>query len=203
MLAEMPAMTPPSTTTTTSPHTTTFRELHNKAMAWCRDFEQYKEDCKVFGEQLRVDYITYLGARSTDVEFHVLDERLERVASEGTTLSPRLKVGDDGFLYFGLTLFFKEAGHCLDEHIRVGVQRSRGQWKVRWGRIESTYAINGSHTAFFDRVTAPLVDKFATPFHKVRGQLGFVPYVSNDEHLVLAPVGEPRIVGESGELPSA
>ena len=182
---------------------TLYQDLHAKAMAWCRDFAQYKEACKVFGEQLRVDYLTYLGARSTDLEFHVLDERLERVPSEGTTLSPRLQVGDDGFLYFGLTLFFKETGHCLDEHIRVGVQRSRNQWKVRWGRVEALYAVNGSHTAFFDRVTAPLVEKFATPFHKVRGQLGFVPYVSNDEHLVLAPVGEARIVAEKGDPPAA
>lgn len=166
-------------------------------MAWCRQFEQYKEECKVFGEQLRVDYLTYLGARSTDVEFHALDERLERVSSEGTMLSPRLQVGDDGFLYFGLTLFFKESGHCLDEHVRVGVQRSRGQWKVRWGRIESAYSVNASHTAFFDRVTAALAEKFATPFHKVRGQLGFIPYVSKDDHLVLAPLGERR-VAEAG-----
>jgi hypothetical protein len=180
----------------TSP--TLYQDLHKKAMAWCREFEQYKEECKVFAEQLRVDYLTDLGAKSTDLEFHVLDERLERMPSEGTTLSPRLQVGDDGFLYFGVTLFFKEACHCLDEHVRVGIQRSRGQWKVRWGRIEAPYAVNGSHAAFFDRVTAALAEKFATPFHKFRGQLGFVPSMGSNDHLVLVPVGEARIAAEAG-----
>lgn len=182
---------------------TVFQDLQAKAVAWCRDFEQYKEECKVFAERLRVDFIDYLGAKSTDVEFHALDDRLDRLRDEDTGLSPRLQVGDDGFFYFGLTVFFKADGHCLDEHIRVGVQRARSTWRVRWNQQETTYAANGPHTAFYDKAMASMVEKFSTPFRKTRGQLGFVPALSND-HLVLVPVAETRLVAEApnGDKPA-
>ena len=85
--------------------TTLFEGLQAKAEAWCRDFDRYKEECKMFAEGLRIDFISYLGAKSTDIEFHVLDEHLERVRDAGTTLSPRLQSGNDGFIYFGITVF--------------------------------------------------------------------------------------------------
>ena len=179
--------------------TTVFQDMHTKAMAWCRDFEQYKEECKVFAERLRIDYIVYLGAKSTDVEFYVLDERLERLRDEGTTLSPRLQVGDDGFLYFGLTLFFRAESQCLEEHVRVGIQRGKSQWRVRWNQIEANYAPDGPHQAFFDKVTAAMMEKFATPFRKIRGQLGFVPAFAND-HLQLLPVAETRIAADAQQV---
>lgn len=175
---------------------TVFEELHDKATVWCRDFEHYKDECKMFAEFLRVEYIQYLGARSTDVEFHVLDEQLDRVKDAGTTLSPRLQVGDDGFVYFGLTLFFKLETHSLDEHVRVGVQRARGMWRVRWNQVEIAYRTDASHQAFFDKATATIAEKFNTPFHKRRGPLGFVPIISND-HLVLVPPSETRIAADS------
>ena len=190
------ATTLSSASITTGAPATVFQAMHAKAIAWCHDFEQYKEECKVFAERLRVDFILYLGAKSTDVEFHVLDERLDRLRDEGTTLSPRLQVGDDGFLYFGLTLFFKSEGHCLDEHVRIGVQRGRTQWRVRWNQLEAPYSVEGSHQAFFDKVTAAMMEKFATPFRKIRGQLGFVPAFAND-HMELLPVGEARLLGEA------
>lgn len=166
-----------------------FENLRSKAIAWCRDFEQYKEECRVFGERLRVEYIGYLGARSTDVEFYKMDERLERLASEGTTLSPRLQVGDDGYIYFGLTVFIREDSHCLEEHIRIGVQRVQGKWRMRWNQLESANINDKVPQAFFEKVTATMLEKYSTPFYKIRGQLGFIPTFSND-HLVLVPAGE-------------
>lgn len=111
--------------------TTILEELQGMAEAWCQEFDRYKDECKVFAERLRIELIEHLGAKSTDVEFHVLDEHLDRVTDAGFTLSPRLQVGDDGFVYFGLTLFFKLKTQCVDEHARVGVQRARGQWRVK------------------------------------------------------------------------
>jgi len=169
--------------------------IRAKAITWCRDFEQYKEECRVFAERLRVEYISYLGAKSTDVEFHKLDERLERLAAEGTTLSPRLQVGDDGYIYFGLTLFIREESHCLEEHARIGVQRIQGKWRVRWNQIESGSISDKTPHAFFEKVTAALLEKFSTPFYKIRGQLGFIPTISND-HLVLVPTSEPLVALE-------
>ena len=181
--------------------TSTFQELRAKAIAWCRDFEQYKEECQVFAERIRIEYIGYLGAKSTDLEFHVLDERLDRMGDAGTTLSPRLQVGDDGFLYFGLTLFFKADGHCLDEHVRVGVQRGRGHWRVRWNHVEFSYSLNGPHDAFFEKITAVMMDKFTTPFRKTRGPLGFIPVLSKD-HLALVPVSDSPLAAEAGGRPA-
>jgi len=166
-----------------------FDNLRSKAIAWCRDFEQYKEECRIFGERLRIEYIGYLGAKSTDVEFYKMDERLERLASEGTTLSPRLQVGDDGYVYFGLTIFIREGCHCLEEHARIGVQRAQGKWRVRWNQMESGSINDKVPQAFFDKVTAAMLEKYSTPFYKIRGQLGFIPTFSND-HLVLVPAGE-------------
>lgn len=177
--------------------TTVFEDLQAKAEAWCREFDRYKEECKVFAERLRVEFIEYLGAKSTDVEFHMLDEHLDRMRDAGTTLSPRLQVGDDGFIYFGLTIFFKLETQCLDEHVRVGIQRSKAQWRVRWNHAEIAYGTGTAHQAFFDKAVAAIAEKFATPFHKRRGPLGFVPVISND-HLVLVPPAELRVAAESG-----
>ncbi len=176
--------------------TTRFEELQAKAGAWCQDFERHKDDCKVFAEKLRIELIEYLGAKSTDIEFYVLDEHLDRVRDGGTTLSPRLQVGDDGFIYFGLTLFFKFEGQCVDEHVRVGIQRARGQWRVRWNQQEISYGNANARTAFFEKATAAIAEKFDTPFHKKRGPLGFVPIISND-HLVLVPPAELRVATEA------
>ncbi|AVO48476.1 hypothetical protein C6568_03775 [Melaminivora suipulveris] len=167
-----------------------FETIRSKAIAWCRDFDDYKEECRVFAERLRIEFITYLGAKSTEVEFHKLDERLERLASEGTTLSPRLQVGDDGFIYFGITLFIREGGDCLEEHARVGVQRVQGKWRIRWNQLESASITDKIPPAFFDKISAAILDKFSTPFYKIRGQLGFIPTISND-HLVLVPTADP------------
>ena len=175
---------------------TLFEELQAKAGAWCRDFERHKDECKVFAEKLRIELIEYLGAKSTDMEFYVLDEQLDRVRDAGTTLSPRLQVGDDGFVYFGLTLFFKFEGQCVDEHVRVGIQRTRGQWRVRWNQQEISYGSTNARTAFFEKATAAIAEKYETPFHKKRGPLGFVPIVSND-HLVLVPPTELRVAAEA------
>lgn len=183
----------PATAMTT---TTIYDDLQAKAVAWCRDFEGYKEECRVFAERLRIDFITYLGAKSTDIEFHELNEQHERVKGEETLLSPRLRVGDDGFLYFGLTLFFSTGKHCVDEHVRVGVQRSKNQWKLRWNRADLTYHPQGNNDAMFQKAAAQIFEKFATPFRKTRGQLGFVPVVSSD-HLALVPVAETRIAAEA------
>ncbi|WP_313076639.1 hypothetical protein [Melaminivora sp.] len=172
-----------------------FENLRTRAIAWCKDFEQYKEEVRMFAERLRVEYISYLGARSTDVEFHKLDERLERLDAEGTTLSPRLQVGDDGFVYFGLTLFLREGSHCLEEHVRVGVQRVQGKWRMRWNQIESGNISDKTPQTFFEKVTAAMLEKFSTPFYKIRGQLGFIPTFSND-HLVLVPTSDPLVASE-------
>lgn len=168
---------------------TPFENIRGKAIAWCRDFERYKEECQVFAERLRVEFIVYLGARSTEVEFHKLDERLERLAGEGTTLSPRLQVGDDGFIYFGITLFIREDSQCLEEHARVGVQKVQGKWRVRWNHLESGNISDKVPQAFFDKICASVLEKFSTPFYKIRGQLGFIPTFSND-HLVLVPTAD-------------
>ncbi len=168
---------------------TPFQNIRSKAIAWCQDFEQYKEECRLFAERLRVEFISYLGAKSTDVEFHKMDERLERVAGEGTTLSPRLQVGDDGYIYFGLTIFIREDSHCLEEHARIGVQRAQGKWRVRWNQLESGNISEKVPPAFFDKIVAAILEKFSTPFYKIRGQLGFIPTFSND-HLVLVPTAE-------------
>ena len=181
--------------------TTIFDELHSKAEAWCEEFDRYKDECKVFAERLRIELIEYLGAKSTDVEFHVLDEHLDRVKDAGFTLSPRLQVGDDGFVYFGLTIFFKLKTQCVDEHARVGVQRVRGQWRVRWNQIEMAYGTTPIHGPFFDKVTASISEKFTTPFHRKRGPLGFVPVMSND-HLTLVPPAEVRVAAESSSVVS-
>lgn len=176
--------------------TTIFEELQAKAEAWCEEFDRYKDECKVFAERLRVELIEYLGAKSTDVEFHVLDERLDRVADGGSTLSPRLQVGDDGFIYFGLTIFFKLKTQGVDEHARVGVQRTRGQWRVRWNQLELAYGNTAAHNAFFDKVVASIAEKFSTPFHRKRGPLGFVPVMSND-HLTLVAPADVRVAAEN------
>ena len=181
---------------------TEFEDLQAKAETWCREFDRYKEECKVFAERMRVEFIEYLGAKSTDIEFHVLDEHLDRVKDAGTTLSPRLQVGDDGFVYFGLTIFFKLQAQALDEHVRVGIQRVRAHWRVRWNQTEMTYGASGSPAAFFDKASAAIAEKFATPFHKRRGPLGFVPMISND-HLVLVPPAEIRTAAEAGGGTSA
>jgi hypothetical protein len=178
---------------------TVFEELQAKAEAWCKEFDRYKDECKVFAEKLRVELIEYLGAKSTDVEFHVLDEHLDRVRDGGFTLSPRLQVGDDGFIYFGITLFFKLETQCLDEHVRVGVQRIKGAWRIRWNQLEVSYGGGPSHTPFFEKVTALIAEKFATPFHRRRGPLGFVPVMSND-HLTLVPPADLRIAAENGTV---
>jgi hypothetical protein len=177
--------------------TTVFEDLTAKAETWCREFERYKDECKVFAEKLRVELIEYLGAKSTDVEFYILDEHLDRVRDGGSTLSPRLQVGDDGFIYFGLTLFFKLEGKGLDEHVRVGVQRVKGQWRIRWNQLEMNYGTGSAHTPFFEKVVAAIAEKFTTPFHRRRGPLGFVPIISND-HLTLVPPAELRIAAENG-----
>lgn len=179
---------------------TVFEDLQAQAEAWCREFDRYKEECKVFAERLRVEFIEYLGAKSTDVEFHVLDEHLDRMRDAGTTLSPRLQVGDDGFIYFGLTIFFKLETQCLDEHVRVGIQRSRAQWRVRWNQAEIAYGTGADHQAFFGKAVTAIAEKFSTPFHKRRGPLGFVPVISND-HLVLVPPAELRVAAESAPSP--
>jgi len=182
--------------------TTVFEDLQAKAEAWCKEFDRYKDECKVFAEKLRVELIEYLGAKSTDVEFHVLDEHLDRVRDGGFTLSPRLQVGDDGFVYFGLTLFFKLETQCLDEHVRVGVQRVKGVWRIRWNQMELNYGSGASsHTAFFEKVTGLIAEKFSTPFHRRRGPMGFVPVVSND-HLTLVPPADLRIAAENGAVVS-
>jgi hypothetical protein len=175
---------------------TKFEDLQSKAEAWCREFDRYKDECKVFAERLRIEFIEHLGAKSTDVEFHVLDEHLDRVRDAGTTLSPRLQVGDDGFIYFGLTIFFKLKTQCLDEHVRIGIQKSRSNWRVRWNQTEIAYGPGGASQAFFDKATEAIAEKFSTPFHKRRGPLGFVPVISND-HLVLVPPAELRVVAET------
>jgi hypothetical protein len=175
---------------------TVFDDLRAKAENWCREFDRYKEECKLFAERLRVEFIEYLGATSTDVEFHVLDEHLDRVRDAGTTLSPRLQVGDDGFVYFGLTIFFKLKGRCVDEHVRVGVQRARSQWRVRWNQTEIAYGTGAAHQAFFDKAVGTIAEKFSTPFHKRRGPLGFVPVISND-HLMLVPPADLRVSADS------
>lgn len=171
---------------------TPFENLRSRAISWCQDFENYKEECRVFAERLRVEFITYLGAKSMDVEFYKMDERLERQVSEGTTLSPRLQVGDDGFIYFGITLFIREGSHCLEEHARVGVQRMQSKWRIRWNQLESGNIADKVPTAFFEKVTAAMLEKFSTPFYKIRGQLGFIPTFSND-HLVLVPTTDPLV----------
>jgi hypothetical protein len=176
--------------------TTIFEELQGKAEAWCLEFDRYKDECKVFSERLRVELIEYLGAKSTDVEFHVLDEHLDRVKDADFTLSPRLQVGDDGFVYFGLTIFFKLKTQCVDEHVRVGVQRTRGQWRVRWNQIEMAYGNTSGHGPFFDKVRESVAEKFTTPFHRRRGPLGFVPVMSND-HLTLVAPSDVRVAAES------
>jgi hypothetical protein len=176
--------------------TTVFEELTAKADAWCREFDRYKDECKVFAEKLRIELIEYLGAKSNDVEFHILDEHLDRVPDGGSTLSPRLQVGDDGFIYFGLTLFFKLEKQCVDEHVRVGVQRVKGQWRVRWNRMELGYGAAIGHGPFFEKVVASIAEKFTTTFHRQRGPLGFVPVISND-HLTLVPPAELRMGAES------
>jgi hypothetical protein len=176
--------------------TTIFEALHSKAEAWCQEFDRYKDECKVFAERLRIELIEYLGAKSTDVEFHVLDEHLDRVKDGDFTLSPRMQVGDDGFVYFGLTIFFKLETQCVDEHARVGVQRTRGQWRVRWNQIEMVYGTASGQRPFFDKVTASISDKFTTPFHRKRGPLGFVPVMSND-HLTLVAPSDVRLSAES------
>lgn len=178
---------------------TVFEELQAKAEAWCKEFDRYKDECKVFAEKLRVELIEYLGAKSTDVEFHVLDEHLDRVQDSGFTLSPRLQVGDDGFVYFGLTLFFKLETQCLDEHVRVGVQKVKGQWRIRWNQLELSYGNSNGHGTFFEKVTALIAEKFTTPFHRRRGPLGFVPVVSND-HLTLVAPADLRIAAENGTV---
>jgi hypothetical protein len=118
------------------------------------------------------------------------------VRDAGSTLSPRLQVGDDGFIYFGLTLFFKLESQRLDEHVRVGVQRVKGQWRIRWNQLELSYGTGASHSPFFDKAVASIAEKFMTPFHRRRGPLGFVPIISND-HLTLVPPAELRIAAES------
>lgn len=177
-------------------NSTIYQDLQAKAVAWCRDFEEYKEECRIFGERLRIEYITYLGAKSTDIEFHELNELHERVKNEQTLLSPRLQVGDDGFLYFGLTLFFSTGKHCVDEYVRVGVQRSKNNWRVRWNRAELVFQNHGNNDAMFQKATAQIFEKFATPFRKTRGQLGFIPIQSSD-HLALVPVTETRVAAEA------
>jgi len=177
--------------------TTVFEELTTKAEAWCREFESYKDACKVFAEKLRIEFIEYLGAKSTDIEFYVLDEHLDRVRDAGSTLSPRLQVGDDGYIYFGLTIFFKLESHGLDEHVRVGVQRVKGQWRVRWNQVELNYGTGAGHVPFFEKVVATIAEKFSMPFHRLRGPLGFVPIISND-HLTLVPPAELRSTAENG-----
>lgn len=179
--------------------TTVFEQLQAKAVAWCRDFEAYKDECRVFAERLRIEFISYLGAKSTDVEFHELNEHLERIKDGETQLSPRLRVGDDGFLYFGLTVFFATEKHCVDEHIRVGIQRSKNQWKLRWNRTELAYHVQSDNGPLFEKATALIIDKFSTPFRKTRGQLGFVPVLTSD-HLALVPVEETRIAAESARI---
>lgn len=177
-----------------------FEQLQAKASQWCSEYGRYKEECRVFAEHMRVEYIEYLGARSADIEFHVLNENLERMKDEGTTLSPRLQPGDDGFIYFGLTIVFKMNHGCLDEHVRIGVQRVRNQWRVRWNQTEMAHG-DPPHLAFFQKVTALIEAKFSTPFHKQRGALGFIPVVSND-HLALLPPAELRIAAEA-DAPTA
>ncbi|WP_375576025.1 hypothetical protein [Paracidovorax oryzae] len=181
--------------------TTNFQDLQAKAIAWCKDFEQYKDECVVLAQRLRVEFIAHLGARSGDVEFHALDERLERIADERTSLWPRLQVGDDGFFYFGLTLFFRADAHCLDEHIRVGIQKSRTHWRVRWNQKESVYSTTGSNSAFFDKITAITLEKFSTPFRRMKGQLGFVPMLQSDHHIVATAPPSPA-TGTGASAPS-
>jgi hypothetical protein len=108
--------------------TTVFEDLTAKADAWCREFERYKDECKVFAEKLRVELIEYLGAKSTDIEFYVLDEHLDRVRDAGSTLSPRLQVGDDGFVYFGLTLFLKRWWPRLRRSSQLLFTGDGGRW---------------------------------------------------------------------------
>lgn len=175
---------------------TIYEDLQSKAEAWCCEFERYKEDCKVLAERLRIELIEYLGARSTDVEFHVLDEHLDRVSDAGLTLSPRLQVGDDGFIYFGLTLILKLKSQCVDEHVRVGLQQARGHWRVRWNQLELPYGANPDRTAFLEKIVASIATKFTTPFHRKRGPLGFVPVISND-HLTLVSPADLRPAAES------
>lgn len=181
--------------------TTVFEELSAKADAWLREFDRYKDECKVFAEKLRIEFIEYLGAKSTDVEFYILDEHLDRVRDGGSTLSPRLQVGDDGFVYFGLTLFFKLEKQCLDEHVRVGVQRVKGQWRVRWNQLELNYGPASGHIPFFEKAVSSLAEKFATPFHRRRGPLGFIPIISND-HVTLVPPAELRSSSENASAGS-
>lgn len=181
--------------------TTHFQDLQAKAIAWCKDFEQYKDECIVFAQRLRVEFIDHLGARSGDVEFHALDERLERIADERSSLWPRLQVGDDGFFYFGLTLFFRADAHSLDEHIRVGVQKSRNHWRVRWNQKESTYSTTGANSAFFEKVTAITLEKFSTPFRRMKGQLGFVPMLQSDHHVVVPAPPSPVAAAGAADAP--
>jgi len=173
-----------------------FEDLRLKAEAWCREFDRHKDECQLFAERLRVELIEYLGAKSTDVEFHALDEHLDRQRETGTTLSPRLQVGDDGFVYFGLTIFFRLESRCLDEYIRVGVQKSRSQWRVRWNQSEMVY---GGGELFFEKAIALIADKFATPFHRRKGPLGFVPVITND-HLSLVPPAEMKGARETAQM---
>lgn len=166
---------------------TVFEDLQNKAETWCREFDKYKDECKLFAERLRVELIEYLGARSEDVEFHPLDEHLDRIRDGSFTLSPSLQVGDDGFVYFGITLFFKLKSRCLDEHVRVGVQKTKGQWRIRWNQMELNYGAGASHNVFFDKAIALIAEKFSTYFHRARGPLGFIPVITNDHLALVAP----------------
>ena len=97
-------------------------------------------------------------------------------------------------------IVFKMNHGCLDEHVRIGVQRVRNQWRVRWNQTEMAYG-DPPHLAFFQKVTALIEAKFSTPFHKQRGALGFIPVVSND-HLALLPPAELRIAAEA-DAPTA
>ncbi len=183
---------------------TPFENLQNRAVAWCRDFEQHKEECRIFAERLRIEFISYMGAKSADVEFHKLDERLERIAAEGTTLSPHLQVGDDGYVYFGITIFLREASHCLEEPARIGLQKVQGKWRVRWNQLETSSITDKFPPAFFDKVLASMLEKYSTPFYKIRGQLGFIPTFNND-HLVLVPTADAlaAVDGRSSSGPSS
>ncbi len=110
---------------------TPFENIRGKAIAWCRDFERYKEECQVFAERLRVEFIVYLGARSTEVEFHKLDERLERLAGDGTTLPPACR--------WETTVSFISVSPCSSARIPIA-WRSMPGWACKKSRANGVCA---------------------------------------------------------------
>jgi hypothetical protein len=113
-------------------------------------------------------------------------------------LSPVLQIGDDGFFYFGLTLFFRMKNRCVDEHMRIGVQKNKAHWRVRWNQSEMNYDGANGNVVFFKKLTDTISGKFGTYFHKVKGPLGFIPVLNND-HLTLVPPAEVRVVAEASQ----